>query len=656
MHAKAISVPPVLAGPILRRSTPNGVALWFAVSAPANVRVKLSAGSEVLLNIELNPDTGGYTLLKVGGKLFYLLLDLSLTEPLPEDCWISYQVDLNFEDTPDDDWSSTTELDPDLCYPGRSTPGFMIPSRISSVLHGSCRKPHHDSGDGLVEAERLLGRILANEDAGNTEEAAWPSMLVMSGDQIYGDDVAGPMLCAIHQLLELLELPPEMLSPLELEGISDSNSLYNHTDSYYRRENLLPKVEHNHALFENFFGGVKKPVFTTDTAGNHLVTLGEYLAMYLLVWSPIPWQMINVDVPVSLDANEQALYDKESSVLKAFAKHLSDVRRLLAHIPVAMIFDDHDITDDWNLNRDWEEAVYGHPFSQRVVGNGLLAYLINQGWGNSPEDFDKQLLTKVNHALKKPGQADYDALIEELLSFECWSYEWPTAPPMIVLDTRTRRWRSESAAHKPSGLLDWEALTDLQRSLRGHSSVLLVSTSPIYGVKLIEVIQRIFTWFGKALMVDAEYWMNHPGTANGILNVFRHPKTPQNFVILSGDVHYSFVYDVELRGSSHGPDIWQICSSGLRNSFPKRLLLYLDYLNRWLYSARSPLNWFTGRRKMRIIPRKPDGESPGRRLLNAPGIGLVELDEDGRPWRIRQFVADGKAVSFIRCEDESSWH
>jgi hypothetical protein len=655
MHPKAISIPPVLAGPILRRVTTNRVAFWFALSVVANARVTFSVDNAVVFSTELNPESDGYTVLKVGEKLSYLLLDLSLKQPLPEDCWISYQVDLNFQDSPDSCWSSTTQLDPDLCYPGRSTPGFMIPSRIASVLHGSCRKPHHDSGDGLVQAERMLGSILANIDAGDATETAWPSMLVMSGDQIYGDDVAGPMLHAIHQLLERLELPAEALNSLELEDVSDSSSLYVHADSYYRRENLLPKLEHNKALLDTFFSGVEKPIFTTDTSANHLITLGEYLAMYLLVWSPIPWQLINIDMPELLNASEKMLWGKESSVLTDFVEGLPDVRRLLAHIPVAMIFDDHDITDDWNLNRHWEEAVYGHPFSQRVVGNGLLAYLINQGWGNSPEDFDKPLLKKVSHALTKPGEGDYDVLIEELLSFENWSYEWPTSPPMIVLDTRTRRWRSESSAHKPSGLLDWEALTDLQRSLRGHSSVLLVSTSPIYGVKLIEVIQRIFTWFGKSLMVDAEYWMNHPGTANGILNVFRHPKTPQNFVVLSGDVHYSFVYDVELRGSNQGPDIWQICSSGLRNNFPKRLLSRLDYLNRWLYSARSPLNWFTKRRNMRIIPRKPDGESSGRRLLNAAGIGLVELDEQGRPWRIRQLVADGKAVSFTRVEDESRW-
>ncbi len=42
--------------------------------------------------------------------------------------------------------------------------------------------------------------------------------------------------------------------------------------------------------------------------------------------------------------------------------------------------------------------------------------------------------------------------------------------------------------------------------------------------------------------------MAHPGSAHAILNIFRHRKTPHNFIILSGDVHYSFVYDVELRG------------------------------------------------------------------------------------------------------------
>jgi hypothetical protein len=126
-------------------------------------------------------------------------------------------------------------------------------------------------------------------------------------------------------------------------------------------------------------------------------------------------------------------------------------------------------------------------------------------------------------------------------------------------------------------------------------------------------------------------------------------------VILSGDVHYSFVYDVEMRGRLRGPDIWQICSSGLRNTFPDRLLLALDVANRWLYSPRSPLNWFTRRRHMKVIPRKPEGMAHGRRLLNGSGIGWVELDEQGVPWRIRQCLVGGQSVAFSRREAESRW-
>ncbi|XOT97653.1 alkaline phosphatase family protein, partial [Alcaligenes pakistanensis] len=66
---------------------------------------------------------------------------------------------------------------------------------------------------------------------------------------------------------------------------------YRHPASYYRRADLLPAFKSNEALRERFFGGVEKPIFTTANAHNHLVTLAEVFAMYLLVWSPIPWQI-----------------------------------------------------------------------------------------------------------------------------------------------------------------------------------------------------------------------------------------------------------------------------------------------------------------------------------------------------------------------------
>lgn len=660
------SLPLVLAGPLLRRATPERLAFWLAVSEPLRVRFSFEGEQSILRSFELEPGQQACRLINAGKHLHYLLIDLAFDQPLPQDSWIAYTLALQRLEGVETTWIEASELAPGLCYPGQKTPGFILPSHVGSLLHGSCRKPHHLGGDGLVEADRLLARCLEQESlsieystigaTATIESPTWPSALVLTGDQIYADDVAGPMLHAIHQVIDMLGLPNESLADGALTGVASAEVLYSHPASLYQRDTLLPHHKHNAALIEVLFGGVEKPVFTADSAHNHLITVGEVLAMYLLVWSPALWPLIDLDAPVSLKSDSHALYQTERQAIEEFIDGLPVVQRLLAHLPTAMIFDDHDITDDWNLSREWEEVAYTHPFSKQVIGNALLGYLLNQAWGNNPDAFGDEMLSLVQASLSALGSKVHIDLIDKLLRFEQWHYSWPTTPPLVVINSRTRRWRSESRARKPSGLMDWEALTDLQQELRDQTSVLLVSPTPIFGVKLIEVIQRIFTWFGHPLMVDAENWMAHPGAAHAMLNIFRHSKTPQHFVILSGDVHYAFVYDVELRGRVRGPDIWQICSSAIRNTFPSRLLNILDRVNRWVYSPRSPLNWLTRRREMRVIPRKPKGAARGRRLLDGSGIGLVELDAQGVPWRIRELLTDGRDVVFERRESESRWN
>ena len=623
--------------------------LWMAVRECTRIRIRLTPSATDMVEFVLAPNAEGCTWLQAGRHLHYVLIDLQLPAPLPTDEWVGYSVAVESTDTPEPTWLDEQHWAPELCYPGKTTLGFVLPSRIRRLLHGSCRKPHHAGGDGLVEADRIVDDCVQ----GLTPTTEWPSVLMLTGDQVYVDDVAGPMLQALHEVIDALGLPNEAL-PGATE-VSDAAGLYTHPHTFYQRERLLPNKPRHFDLIEVLFGGVEKPVFTTDSAHNHLISLAEMLSMYLMVWSGEAWKLVSWRTPAGLSASAAATFQREEQALQEFVRGLPHVRRVLAHVPTAMIFDDHDITDDWNLSREWEEVAYGHPFSKRVIGNALMAYWINQAWGNRPECMDAAWLPHVRHVLEAPGQAQHDSLIDALLRFREWHYTWPTQPPLVVVDTRTHRWRAESAARKPSGLMDWEALTDLQQTLRGHASVVLVTPAPIFGVKLIESIQRVFTWMGKPLLVDAENWMAHPGAGHAIQNIFRHPQTPQHFVVLSGDVHYSFVYDVELRGHRRGPDIWQICSSGLRNTFPARLLDTLDVLNRWLYSPRSPLNWFTRRRHMRVTPRKPEGIAHGRRLLNGSGVGCVELDAEGVPWRISQYLENGRCVRFVKRDAEARW-
>lgn len=615
---------------MLRRLEAQRVVLWLVASRELALSLRLSIEGEAR---DHRLAGEACQVVQLGRHAFLHLIDLHLDAPLPCDRQIDY--DLRFDDQGIAQWA------PHLLYGEAQQPGFVLRSRIDQLLHGSCRKPHHPAAEGLLCADRLLAAQPAPEQR--------PALLMLSGDQVYADDVAGPMLRAIHQLIACLGLFDERLDGAVVD---DSQALYQHPASYYRRADLLPALESNETLRERFFGGAKKPIFTSSNADNHLVTLAEVLAMYLLVWSPVPWTLLETEMP-PLPADKVERYQLERQRLEAFRESLPGAARVFAHLPTLMIFDDHDITDDWNLSAQWEQTAYGHPFSKRIIGNALLAYLLCQGWGNDPDAFTA-LLEKIQ-ALTASAQADnhfdspaLDDLIDELLAFNHWQYTLPTTPALLILDTRTRRWRSEVNLKRPSGLLDWEALSELQHELLDHPSAIIVSPAPVFGVKLIEAVQKVFSWFGHPLLVDAENWMAHRGAAQVILNIFRHSRTPGSYVILSGDVHYSFVYEVLIRHRKQGPRIWQITSSGVKNEFPRRLLDVFDRLNRWLYSPHSPLNWFTKRRRMQVVPRTPAHSKAGERLWNSAGLGQVFFDGQGRPARIFQLNADGSdATEFL---------
>ncbi|UAX00066.1 alkaline phosphatase family protein [Halopseudomonas nanhaiensis] len=626
----------MLSGPLLRRLAPDRLLIWLVSSRPLELTLWLQPAGEAAQSISCTGKS--CRSLAVGQSAFVQLLDITPASRLPVDTLIEYDLTWVEHGTQ----RSLTEALPYLCHDGRTRPDFVIASHNRRLLHGSCRKPHFDAPDGLVRADSWL-------QTHHDDAAQRPSWLIMSGDQIYADDVGGPMLVAIHRLIERLGLFGETLGGAT---VADSEALYRSDKTYYRREELLPDVRSNAVLRERFFGGVKKPVFTTAHAHNHLITFAEVIAMYLLVWSPECWKLVD-DTPPPVDTDWQEVYRREQRILKDFVAGLPQVARLVCHLPTLMIFDDHDITDDWNLTAEWERTAYGNPFSRRIIGNALLAYLLCQGWGNAP-DAVAEPLKALEDLLAVTASATgarldagrQDDCINQALAFHRWSFNIPGDPGLVVLDTRTRRWRSEDHPSRPSGLMDWESLTEMQQRLLDHKSVVIVSPAPMFGVKLIEAIQRLFTLSGNPLLVDAENWMAHRGAAQVMLNIFRHTRTPGNYVILSGDVHYSFVYDIRIRQRVNGPRIWQITSSGLKNSFPRGLLDWFDRLNRWLYSPRSPLNWLTKRRAMHVTPRDPDQASAGERLWNGSGIGLVCLDLEGRPESIVQLDTSGKDVLF----------
>ena len=627
--SNTVNLPTILAGPILRHTSSKKVVIWLVTSAAYDITLQCYQGSTCLAEAHFS-DTHTNQV-RLGTHAYLHLLELTPENPLPQDEWLSYDVGLG--QSGEQQWLNDSI--PDLFYETNTRPDFIIKSKVDHILHGSCRKPHHGGRDGLLVVDEALATA-RQVDASPPDQ---PALLMLSGDQIYADDVAGPMLKAIQQVVVLLGLCHE-----KIEGLDEplcSSELPDHCHNLYGRNELLPETKANNTLRETIFMGAHKPIFTSVNSDNHLISLGEILGMYLLVWSPTLWEHIsleNISAP-----NHEDRYHIELKAINQFVEGLPKVRRALAHVPVYMIFDDHDVTDDWNLNQLWEESAYSQPFSKRIIGNALIGYLLCQGWGNAPHNFPPDLMEQVREALDDDRPEPQDLLIERLMKLRQWHYIVETTPKLVVLDTRTRRWRPKHGKDNPSGLMDEAALSELQDTLLDEKAVILVSPAPIFGVKLIEVVQRVFTWFGHALTVDAENWMGHRQAAHKILDIFKNPRTPHHFVILSGDVHYSFTYDVRLRKNKQGPLIWQITSSGVMSTFPRKLLYVFDKLNRFLFAGYSPLNWLTRRRDMYIRPRRPIHQKDRyrhQRLLNGNGIGRVRLDETGQPVIIESLQTD----------------
>lgn len=138
-----------------------------------------------------------------------------------------------------------------------------------------------------------------------------------------------------------------------------------------------------------------------------------------------------------------------------------------------MIFDDHEIMDDWDTTREWRDDVKGSKCGRQIIANGPAAYWAFQGWGNDPTLFGKERMFTADvsrYLRKRSEQASVDgsagdglpaSLQEHFLNMRGWgTFACPFAPLTLFLDSRTRR--SYDDLNRPARLVDlqggWNSL------------------------------------------------------------------------------------------------------------------------------------------------------------------------------------------------------
>ncbi|TMN81320.1 MULTISPECIES: alkaline phosphatase D family protein [unclassified Pseudoalteromonas] len=614
MSTHAAQLPILLMGPMVRRAEQTGVCIVFATSKPAQCQI----------NILNTQSVSEQQTIALGERLFLQYVVIKPTNaPFVLDTLLAYQLLIDGKEIDLSAWA----------YNNQSTPAFVIPDTLNSILHGSCRNAHHPAKDSLVTASQW-------QNTQRSQNTPGAQLLLLSGDQVYADDVAGPMLLVIHQLIEKLGIYKEQ--PMALPLPEQLN------EQLYNRHHFLPKTpwQKRSKLGVGYWLKKDEPHFSSVKAFNHLIHFEEYVALYLLNLSAAAWHCVDLQNAQYTGQNQehQRIFNAEKSALLGYSKGLDEVEKLFANVSTLMIFDDHDVTDDWNLTAGWEQAINQNPSSKRIVNNGLISYWLFQGMGNDALAKTGALITPFKQSLSANNVWQFKAFDKPLNEFNHWHYELTTIPKVVVLDTRTHRWRNESNFNEPSGLLDWERLTELEESLLSHDKVIIVSPAPVFGVKSIEAIQAAFNICGQPLMVDVENWMAHEGSAKKLLDTFRRTDTPNETLILSGDVHYSFCFSVQKRFGDHPNRIWQLTASGIKNEFPRKLINVLDKLDSILYGPKSPLNFFTKRWHMEVDKHQTVGEGQ-KYLVSDSAISLITLQQ-GDLSQYQLIHGDGHTTEF----------
>src|SRR6266700_7956713 len=205
------NLPLILSGPMLRRVEPQSVSVWLALKEPRTVTLRVYAQNEAGELVQQFEGTS--RTIRLGDHLHLITVTAHATNEPERLAWGKlYYYDLFFQsetlaehtsvpttaahlDTPGilTNNRATANERPRLVYPDQPLPSFMIPPEDLNqlrILHGSCRKPHGGGKEMLSAIDIIIeSAIHDSKDAGNR-----PQQLFMTGDQIYADDVATPLL------------------------------------------------------------------------------------------------------------------------------------------------------------------------------------------------------------------------------------------------------------------------------------------------------------------------------------------------------------------------------------------------------------------------------------------------------------------------------
>jgi hypothetical protein len=529
-----MELPVILAGPMLRRTEYDAVHVWIALSEPYKIQPLIYEVCQNDAGFNYEPFEISYQqkTVHLGNKLYINLIKIMPKgEAFPIDSLICYDLKLS-KDNSTMDLNSLGLLNPQkegtIVYGNLKYPSFFITETTRSrILYGSCRKIPGKGHDALQ-----LGDTFLSENYLNVNDR--PEALFLMGDQIFADTV------------------PDIIAPI-LQHLG--KTLVGRTENLSAADYRLNKDPYK-TLLDNPNGRQQIAIdlcgFTSQNAASHLFRFGEYAAMYLMSWNPDFWNIKEVEESLKISKNFQD-YCK-------FKERLFQIRRLLANIPTYMIFNEHDITSDWNTTIEWKDKVWGSSLGRHVICNGLTAYWAFQAWGNMPGNFDDNFIQTISKGLNSSNISSkpYKDWLSLLGKYENWHFVAPTYPLAVFLDIRTKRTiptkkntkieEGGELIHRLGWLQTIEKLYD--SGWQPGDPLIAVSPVPLYGIGLFKSL------FGNSRSpiklagihnrsFDVNLWKYNGKSFEGF-HQWINDIDPEYCILLSGNAHYAFSLKTEV--------------------------------------------------------------------------------------------------------------
>lgn len=268
------------------------------------------------------------------------------------------------------------------------------------------------------------------------------------------------------------------------------------------------------------------------------------------------------------------------------------LRWLHSTLPTAMLFDDHDVHDDWNTSESWIEDARQMPWwGERIIA-GLWTYWIYQHLGNlSPAELEAdQLYRQVREADDAaPLLRQFATAAEREGGGGRWSFSRQIGGTrLLVLDGREGRVLSDGRRE----MMDENQWTWVTGQLTGaFDHVLLANTLPVLLAPTLHYVEawneavcqgawgRWATGWSEKLRraLDLEHWAAFQPSFHRFIGLVgdvgsgKLGAAPASIVMLGGDVHQAYLEHVGFRPSRGVTSaVYQAVCSPFRNQLGKR--------------------------------------------------------------------------------------